>query len=66
MTAIDTLLEAFMVYGIEVIAMEGSRLKFKNNLVVEVEKNKLYKLIDDSYIIAPFGDLNELCRFILL
>ena len=65
MTALETLLEALKVYEIEVIAVEGNRVKLQNNYEVEVEKNKMYKLIDDGYIVAPFGDLNELCRFIL-
>ena len=65
MTALETLLEALKVYEIEVIAIEGNHVKLQNNNEVEVEKNKLYKLIDDGCIIAPFADLNELCRFII-
>jgi hypothetical protein len=65
MTALETSLEALKVYEIEVIAIEGTHVKLQNNYEVEVEKNKLYKLIDDGYIVAPFSDLNELCRFIL-
>ena len=65
MTSLETLLEALKVYEIEVIAIEGNRVKLQNNYEVEVEKNKLYKLIDDGYIVAPFSDLNDLCRFIL-
>jgi hypothetical protein len=38
---------------------------FKIIYEVEAEKNKLYKLIDDGYIVAPFCDLNDLFRFIL-
>lgn len=65
MTSLGILLEALKVYEIEVIAVEGNRVKLQNNYEVEVEKNKLYKLIDDGYIVAPFSDLNDLCRFIL-
>lgn len=65
MTSLEILLEALKVYEIEVIAIDGNRVKLKNNYMVEVEKNKLFKLIDDGYIIAPFNDLNELCRFII-
>ena len=65
MPSLEILLEALKVYEIEVIAIEGNRVKLQNNYEVEVEKNKLYKLIDDRYIIAPFSDLNDLCRFIL-
>jgi hypothetical protein len=66
MTALETLLEALKIYEIEVIAIEGNRVKLQNNYEVEIEKNKLYKLIDDGYIVAPFADLNDLCRFILI
>ncbi len=65
MTSLEILLEALKVYEIEVITIEGNRVKLQNNYEVEVEKNKLYKLIDDGYIVAPFSDLNDLCRFIL-
>lgn len=65
MTALETLLQALKVYEIEVIAIEGNHVKLQNNYEVEVEKNKLYKLIDDGYIVAPFNDLNDLCRFVL-
>ena len=64
MASLEILLEALKVYEIEVIAIEGNRVKLQNNYEVEVEKNKLYKLIDDGYIVAPFSDLNDLCRFI--
>jgi hypothetical protein len=47
MTALETLPEVLKVYEIEVISIEGSHVKLQNNYEVEVEKNKLYKLIDD-------------------
>ena len=65
MTSLEILLQALQVYEIEVISIENNRVKLQNNYEIEVEKNKLYKLIDDGYIVAPFSDLNELCRFIL-
>ena len=65
MTSLEILLEALKVYESEVITVEGNRVKLQNNYEVEVEKNKLYKLIDDGYIVAPFSDLNDLCQFIL-
>ena len=54
MTALEILLEALKVYEIEVIAIEGSYVKLKNNCESKVEKNKLYRLIDDGYIVAHF------------
>jgi len=65
MTTLEMLLEALKVYEIEVIAIEGTRVTLQNNYEVEVEKNQLYKLMESGYIIAPFADLNELCRFII-
>ena len=47
---------AIEYYEIEVI---DNHVKLKNNYDVEVGKNKLYKLIDDGYIVAPFSDLND-------
>ncbi len=32
---------------------------------IEAEGNYLFKLTDDGYIVAPFNDLNDLCRFIV-
>jgi len=65
MSALETLLEALKVYEIEVLSIKGAHVKLQKNYEVQVELNKLYKLIDDGYIVAPFCDLNELCRFIL-
>ncbi len=58
MTALETLLEALKVYEIEGIVIEGTHVKLQNNYEVEVEKNELYKLIDNGYIVAPFSDHN--------
>lgn len=65
MTALQTLLEALKFYQIEVLFINGNHVKVQNNFEVEVEANGLYKLIDDGYIVAPFTDINEMCRFIL-
>jgi len=65
MTAQEDLLEALKVYQIEILTVEGNHVKVQNNFEIEVETNGLYKLLDDGYIVAPFNDLNDLCRFIL-
>ena len=61
MTALETLLEALKVYEIEVTAVEGTHVKIQNNYEVEVEKNKLYKLLDDqaAFYIANGNKLFE-------
>ena len=65
MIAQENLLEALKVYQIEILSVEGNYVKVQNNFEIEVESNGLYKLLDDGYIVAPFNDLNDLCRFIL-
>jgi hypothetical protein len=66
MTAQEVLLDALKYYGIEVLAVNGENVKLRGNFEVEVEASGLYKLLDDGYIVAPFNDINELCRFILM
>jgi hypothetical protein len=34
-----------------------------NKLKVETEPNGMYKLIDDGFIMAPFGELNVSCWY---
>ncbi|MES2773967.1 MAG: hypothetical protein V4722_07270 [Bacteroidota bacterium] len=63
---LEILLEALKCYEIEVISITGKRVKLQGNFEIEVEANGMYKLMDDGYVVAPFGDLNELCRFILM
>jgi hypothetical protein len=66
MTALEMLLEALKFYEIEVISVNNNHVKIQNNYEIEVEANGIYKLLDDGYIVAPFADINGLCRFILI
>jgi len=65
MAAQEILLEAFKQYGIQVLSVTGNHIKVQNNYEVEVEANGMYKLLDEGDIIAPFKDVNELCRYIV-
>ena len=65
MTSLEILLEALKFYEIEIISVNDNHVKVQHNYEVEVETNGLYKLSDDGYIVAPFDDINDLCRFIL-
>ena len=65
MTALEILLEALNFYEIKIISVNKNNVKVQNKFEIEVEANGLYKLSDDGYIVAPFSDINELCRFIL-
>jgi hypothetical protein len=58
----EALLEPFEFYGIAVLSITG----VQNNFEIEAEAKGIYKLLDDGYVVAPYCDLNELCRFILL
>ena len=64
MTALEILLGALDHYGIEIVSVRDNHIKAQNNFEIEVEANGLYKLLDDGYVVAPFDDVNELCRFI--
>ena len=66
MSNLEILLDALNFYKIEVLAINGNHVKLQHNFEVEVEANGMYKLMDDGYIVGPFDDLNELCRFILM
>jgi len=66
MTPLEILLDALAFYRIEILSVTGQHVKVQNNFEIEVEANGLYKLLDDGYIVAPFHDINELCRVILM
>ncbi len=61
----EILLKALAFYNIQVEADNGKHIAVQNNYEIEVEANGLYKLKNDGFVVAPFDDLNELCRFIL-
>ena len=66
MTAQEILVDALTFYQIEIIGVKDNHVKVQNKFEIEVETNGLYKLYDDGYVVAPFDDINELCRFILM
>jgi hypothetical protein len=65
MTIMETILQTLKAYGIEILSVNGNQIRLGHNYEVEVESNGMFKLIDDGYIVAPFDDPDELCRFIL-
>jgi hypothetical protein len=66
MTAQEVLLDALRYYEIAVSSKNDNIIKVIKNYSIEVEQNGVYKLYDDDNVIAPFDDIDELCRFILL
>ena len=65
MSPLEILRDALQFYEIEIVSVNGNHVKAGSSFEIEVEKNGLYKLLDDGYVVAPFDDINELCRFIL-
>lgn len=66
MDAKELLINALEYYNIGVIKEESSRVFIDRNYEVEIETSGLYKLFSDGQVIAPFDDIDELCRFVLL
>jgi hypothetical protein len=65
MNSIHQLLEALKYYEIPVLGMTEQHVYVINNYSIEVEPSGVFKLMDGGTVIAPFDDLDELCRFIL-
>ena len=65
MTALEILLEALKFYNIEISSVNNNCVSVHKNFEIEVEASGLYKLSDDGYVVGPFNNINELCRFIL-
>jgi len=66
MTAQEVLLDALRYYEIAVSSINYNIIKVIKDYSIEVEQNGVYKLYDEGNVIAPFDDIDELCRFILL
>lgn len=66
MDAKTILLGALQYYSIEVLQVTPQYITVGRGYTIEVEANGLYKLCSDGQVVAPFDDVDELCRFILL
>lgn len=66
MNAKELILGALQYYSIEIIKQENNRIYIGRNYDIEIETNGLYKLRSDGQVIAPFDDVGELCRFVLM
>lgn len=66
MNSKEILLGALQYYGIEILKEDGNHIIIARNYDIEVESNGLYKLRSEGQVIAPFDDVDELCRFVLI
>lgn len=62
----EMLLDALRYYDIEIIDERTNKIQIGRGFIIEIESNGLYKLFADGQVIAPFDDLDELCRFVLM
>jgi hypothetical protein len=65
MNGLEILLDCFEFYKIPVSKTDGNKVFTIKSYIIEVEKNGLYKLLQQNEVIAPFDDVNELSQFIL-
>jgi len=66
MTSDEILLDALQYYNIPVLQVSSNMVMVIKNYSIEVEANGIYKLYDNGSVIAPFDDIDDLCRFILM
>lgn len=62
----EWLLFALAEYNIRVIADNGNFVELEKEYVIEIEQNGVFKLLCGGAVVAPFTDLEELCRFITI
>ena len=61
-----TIIKALAKEGIGATSLDGKYIHLAHKTTIEVEGPSLFKLVDDGYVVAPFGDANELAGFILM
>ncbi len=66
MTRMETLLAAFKTYNIEVLSVYDAHVQLEKDYEIEVEENGMYKLSTEGSVLAPFSDIDAMCRFILI
>ncbi len=65
MTSKQHLLLALEHYGLKVMEDNDKVVQLEGDYQIEVESGFLFKLLWRGEVVAPFDDLDELCRFIL-
>lgn len=60
------LLEALRTAGLNVVKTAGKSVYVHPHYLIEIEGPSLFKLLDDGYVVAPFGNATELAAFIAM
>lgn len=60
----DIVLHALRIYEITVTKEEGKYIYTEGDFCIEIENQNLFKLSQEGYVIAPYDDLDEMCRMI--
>lgn len=60
----DFLLFALNHFGIAITSYEGKMVHLDMDYTIEIEGKNLFKLSQGRQVVAPFDDVEELCRFI--
>jgi hypothetical protein len=58
------LLKTLAAHQLQVLREEGQFLELEKEYQVEIEQNGVYKLLWKGKVVAPFRDLEEMCRFL--
>lgn len=62
----EKLLAALKAAKLEVLSIDGKYVKLAHEMLIEIENPSLFKLSEDGYVVAPFGDAEELAGFIYM
>lgn len=60
----EFLMFALNHFDLKVDSHEGKMVYVEKNYSIEVEGQKLFKLSQNNQVIAPFSNVEELCKFI--
>ena len=60
----EKLLQMLNHYDIPILNDKDKIIELEKDYEVEIEANGIFKLRSEGLVIAPFADLDELCRFI--
>ena len=64
MNPVQELLLKLATHNLKITSHNGKFVHLAGNYTIEVEREQLFKLLQDKQFIAPFDDLDELCQFI--